>query len=502
MKEENVIFYGEKGKNSFYEEAESQERERQRFFEQLRVLGQQQELSELTPVEKQAVVNAVQRAVESEDIPLHPGFNLDSILINDAKKDKYDASKTPFKHLRDLVRLIPKYRPQKRNLVLIPEAYQSARFEDFKFLCDGQKTAWAILTKYNVDPPMGIFIHGNFGTGKTHLLTAFTRGLVAQLTHGYFARIEHAAQQVISDHARNEDEKRKKREFLEAANALKKEVLEYAEKNHMIGQYDEKGKPVKIFLSDFMVKRIKSGEIVVGEDGFLYYSEDYKYEHSRGERLKSYDTCSPTPPFPNKYKHCENPDSLEDCLAFAEMTPDLRESFEKVDQLKTEYEEEAGKRVERYDPASAKRHLQEAWAMFPYQYTDAAFATFDYLFEKRDDREFLEDFLSRRIIVIDDIHPKADVERAKFIQDIVEYRYNKVRQGLVFITSNLDPQKLLDVEGYDQTVAARIYSRIGEMCMSIKFDTEDYRRTIAMQKVQEIKKLIETPQLPQGEAGE
>ena len=114
-----------------------------------------------------------------------------------------------------------------------------------------------------------------------------------------------------------------------------------------------------------------------------------------------------------------------------------------------------------------------------YQPTDLAFATFDFLYDRRENDTFITDFLSRRIVIIDDIHPKGDRNRLEFIQRIIEYRYNEVRTGATFVTSNLSPEELLINQDYPKEVSERVHSRLEEMTLPIKFAADDYRLRIS-----------------------
>ena len=78
-----------------------------------------------------------------------------------------------------------------------------------------------------------------------------------------------------------------------------------------------------------------------------------------------------------------------------------------------------------------------------------------------------------------------------FIQRIIEHRYNEVRTGATFITSNLSPQELLLEQGYPEAIAGRIHSRLAEMCMPVEFDTEDYRLKKAASADQELLRLVD-----------
>lgn len=127
----------------------------------------------------------------------------------------------------------------------------------------------------------------------------------------------------------------------------------------------------------------------------------------------------------------------------------------------------------------------------PHKPSDLAFITFDDLFDRRDDENFVEDLLSRRIVIIDDIHPKGERERMNLIQRIIERRYNEARTGATFITSNIKPEQLLSAKSYPRQIGERVHSRLQEMCMPIQFETKDYRIIKAGRQNAEILKMLE-----------
>jgi len=144
-----------------------------------------------------------------------------------------------------------------------------------------------------------------------------------------------------------------------------------------------------------------------------------------------------------------------------------------------------------------KQQFEKIVGKSPYKPSDLAFITFDDLFERRDDDNFVKDFLSRRIVIIDDIHPKGERTRMDLIQRVIETRYNEARSGPTIITSNIAPKQLLSAEGYPKEVGERVHSRLQEMCFPIEFTAEDYRLILAKRKNAEILRMLgEEPQTP------
>lgn len=112
---------------------------------------------------------------------------------------------------------------------------------------------------------------------------------------------------------------------------------------------------------------------------------------------------------------------------------------------------------------------------YPFEPSDVAFATFDFLVDHADDEGFIEEFLKKPVLIIDDVHPKDDRRRLDLMQKIVEHRYNEVRRGATFITSNLSPSNVLTGPNYPKEIAERCASRLAEMCMGIEFTSGDFR---------------------------
>ena len=248
-------------------------------------------------------------------------------------------------YIAGLLKSIPELRDEKENLFFMPEDYSRSSLDDFEETCEGHEILITLFQNFGLNPPRGLYIHGEYGTGKTHLMSAF-------------------ALQMFED--------------LDTMREMR--------------------------LSSLINQTIDNCYIKSNKDSFP-------------------------------------------------------ETFQSV---QSEY---------------------------PYQVSDLAFATFDLLYDHIDDDDFITDFLERKIVFIDDIHHKNDNSRMEFIQRIIEQRYNEVRTGATFITSNISIDELLPKE-YPKKLVGRIQSRLHEMCMQVHVDAEDYRLKIARQSDEELMALV------------
>ncbi len=295
-------------------------------------------------------------------------------------------------YLRQIPETIAELRSKQEPLFFMPHDYKDVTFENFEMRCDGHEKAWTLLTHFGPTPPKGLYLWGNYGTGKTHLIAAFARGLQAEITAGTFGRIADFAGSSIAQY--------------EAAWKEQMEPAKQAER----AAYDK--------------WRADSANT----------SKGYKEWQTKEGQVKA-----------------------------------LQIELDRI----------------------VPRNLRRAKDAYPFQPSDIAFATFDHLMERSGDEEFMNKFLSRRIVIIDDVHPKDDRARLDFIQRIVEKRYNEYRSGATFFTSNLSPEKVLVGSNYPKEIGERGHSRLREMTMPIEFDSTDYRLKIAEQADADLLRLVE-----------
>ncbi len=322
----------------------------------------------LSSLEIQILDIIFEQQKQNGDVPLYDGDReLGWVKFLDKRIQNYGVSE----YMHPITEALSDYRPLKKLLFNLPHTFEEASFENFEILCDAQQTALTLLNNLGHEPQRGLYLFGGYGAGKTHLLSAFAKGLFAELTEDYVHMI-----------------------------------LDFTS-----GVFDE----YKVYNQLVMQK----------------------------ENLRFVRATDNSP----EGKLMAKLNKLHD---------------QKRSTLKSE----------------VKTHFQRAKKAHPFHPTDLAFATFDDLFDQREDKDFVMDFISRRIIVIDDIHPKGDRNRRRLIEKIIEYRYNEVGTGATFITSNLSPEQLL-LSSDPEDTSPRAHSRLRTMCTPIEFKTDDYRLKIA-----------------------
>jgi DNA replication protein DnaC len=133
------------------------------------------------------------------------------------------------------------------------------------------------------------------------------------------------------------------------------------------------------------------------------------------------------------------------------------------------------------------RHHEAAMAKYPHQPTEVAYSTFDDLYEHRDDTDAITDFINRKVVIIDDIHTRDKYEIYEFAQKLLESRYNIVRQGPTFVTSNLPPEELFartNKVDYPEKLTTRMKDRLEEMFWALHI-TAPSRRQVNAQVARE-----------------
>ena len=271
------------------------------------------------------------------------------------------------------------------DMLTLPEDYKDANFDDFEILCEGHSIAQRLLQKFGIDPPKGLYFWGNYGTGKTHLVSAYALSISELMELGYLESVARFTDTTMTEASK------KYGEFNRATEALRNR---------------------------------------------LQYNPNAQETYNRERRQLDADT-------------------------------------------------------DRYLDVYTQNQFEEIVGASLYKPSDLAFVIFDDLFDRKDDDEFVEALLSRRIVIIDDIHPKGERARMDLIQRIIERRYNEARTGATFITSNIAPEQLLNAEGYPLEVGQRVHSRLQEMCLPIEFTAEDYRVTKAKRQNAEILRMLE-----------
>lgn len=396
----------------------------------------------LEPTENQVLEAVLQRAKDSGVVTLPPELQDKGWFeILEADPHIYQVN-----YLKQIPELLPQYRPTRDGkpiprIFFVPRDYRDASFEDFEVLCRGHEITWTLLTNFGPNPPKGLYLWGGYGTGKTHLISAFARGLQAELTAGYLNRIANFAGGTIKEY---------------------EQVWKGERQPHSDAQEQAKAQ------ADQLEKE----------------QESIKNAHLQSLGIE---TEHPTRSQGNWDKHWEASKKFEkEDETYKRKEEEKARLIREATTHKTEIEN-----IEEALRAIAPAYLRRSRKAYPYQPTDLAFATFDYLFDRAQEEDFIADFLGRRVVIVDDIHPKSNRLRMDFIQRIIEYRYNEVRTGATFITSNLSPQELLLEQGYPEAVAGRIHSRLAEMCMPVRFETDDYRLKKASAADEALLKLVD-----------
>lgn len=273
-----------------------------------------------------------------------------------------------FSYIQHAVSLIRE--TSKFDVFLPPQSFKESSFEDFEPMCEGHIKALALLQNLGEDPKRGAFFWGNYGTGKTHLMSAYALSAKELIEIGYLKNI-----------------------------------------------------------ADFSKRFIENNAWDI-ETAFSYPYGDLT--ERRAKQQQSNQTLN--------------------------------------DKIQQGFQEDVKSSI--YTPDSL------------------AFTTFDELFNRRNENGFLASLLTRRILIIDDVHHEGDKARMDLIRRIVEERYNTHRKGGTFFTSNLNPNSLLTADNYPPEIIGRVNSRLTEICFNIQFTSKDYRTIIAGRENEELEKLV------------
>lgn len=120
-----------------------------------------------------------------------------------------------------------------------------------------------------------------------------------------------------------------------------------------------------------------------------------------------------------------------------------------------------------------------------YQPPDLLYLDFESLWElcrgasvTRD--KILEAIIRAKVVFLDDVHPKGDIERLQIVLHVIEGRYTAGRMG-TFITTNLTTE---DLAGTDKHILHRLQSRCQEMFYEVNFtDCIDWRTKVKHRRV-------------------
>ena len=108
------------------------------------------------------------------------------------------------------------------------------------------------------------------------------------------------------------------------------------------------------------------------------------------------------------------------------------------------------------------------------------------LFYENDKNRYINRLNNHDLLIIDDLGIERDTEYAlEQVYNIVDARY-KSNKPLI-ITTNLS---ITEIKNPVDTAHKRIYDRVLEMCVPIKFDGENFRQQKATEKMEAIKTIF------------
>ena len=108
------------------------------------------------------------------------------------------------------------------------------------------------------------------------------------------------------------------------------------------------------------------------------------------------------------------------------------------------------------------------------------------LFYENDKNQYINRLNNHNLLIIDDLGIERDTEYAlEQVYNIVDARY-KSNKPLI-ITTNLS---ITEIKNPVDTAHKRIYDRVLEMCVPIKFDGENFRQQKATEKMEAIKTIF------------
>lgn len=108
------------------------------------------------------------------------------------------------------------------------------------------------------------------------------------------------------------------------------------------------------------------------------------------------------------------------------------------------------------------------------------------LFYENDKNQYINRLNNHNLLIIDDLGIERDTEYAlEQVYNVVDARY-KSNKPLI-ITTNLS---ITEIKNPVDTAHKRIYDRVLEMCVPIKFDGENFRQQKATDKMEAIKTIF------------
>lgn len=157
----------------------------------------------------------------------------------------------------------------------------------------------------------------------------------------------------------------------------------------------------------------------------------------------------------------------------------------------------SGRVIEQKDPTTAFldkiAHFKQALGKMQYQPPDFLYLDFEALWElcrgdnvKRE--QALDAIIRAKVLFLDDLHPKGDIERVQIVLHVIEGRYAAGRMG-TFITTNLTTDELAG--GNEAHIAERLKSRCSEMFYEVEFkDCVDWRTEVKRRRIELVRQQL------------
>lgn len=110
------------------------------------------------------------------------------------------------------------------------------------------------------------------------------------------------------------------------------------------------------------------------------------------------------------------------------------------------------------------------------------------LFYENDKNQYIDRLNNHSLLIIDDLGIERDTEYAlEQVYNIIDARY-KSNKPLI-VTTNLT---ITEIKNPVDTAHKRIYDRVLEMCVPVKFDGEKFRQQKATEKMEDIKTIFDS----------
>ena len=110
------------------------------------------------------------------------------------------------------------------------------------------------------------------------------------------------------------------------------------------------------------------------------------------------------------------------------------------------------------------------------------------LFYENDKNQYIDRLNNHNLLIIDDLGIERDTEYAlEQVYNIIDARYESNKP--LIVTTNLT---ITEIKNPVDTAHKRIYDRVLEMCVPVKFDGENFRQQKATEKMEAIKTIFDS----------